>query len=268
MAARFPPVVQDVTRDLLAALDAEAPGLVEGFYVTGSVALADFRTGLSDIDFVGVTSMPVAGAAIDAVRRAHARLPKGSRRPALDGIYVTWAELATDPRQLPPGVRVHGRKVAGCSSAGRHPVTWQEMADVAVACRGPSRDSTAVWTDAAALRGYSLTNLDTYWRAWTERRRSLARPAGIAALGSWAPAWAVLGVSRLRYVLETGQITSKTGAGEYARSHLDVRWRAVIDECLRLRRGKASPAARYGAVRRRREALALASATIAEFCPS
>jgi hypothetical protein len=49
------PLVQHITTAFLQVLDEEAPGLVTGLYLTGSVDLADFQPGASDIDFVAVT---------------------------------------------------------------------------------------------------------------------------------------------------------------------------------------------------------------------
>jgi hypothetical protein len=42
--------------DYLTLADRHASGLVEGLYLQGSVALGDYRAGVSDIDFVAVTS--------------------------------------------------------------------------------------------------------------------------------------------------------------------------------------------------------------------
>jgi len=40
--------------DLLARLDHELPGRIEGFYVVGSTCLGTFRERRSDVDFVAV----------------------------------------------------------------------------------------------------------------------------------------------------------------------------------------------------------------------
>nr|BAO20199.1 putative nucleotidyltransferase [Sphaerisporangium sp. SANK 60911] len=259
----LPPIVEEVTRHYLTVADEEVPGLVDGLYLIGSVALDDFRPGASDIDFVAVTKTPADAGAMAALRRLHRRVRAGHRRPGLDGIYVTWDDLAADPRTVPPGPRVHGGRVGGPSMAGRHPVAWQEMAGYAHAFRGPERGEFAVWTDAKALREFTLANLDGYWRRWHRRHGSPLTPWGLAALGTWVPAWGVLGVSRLRYLLDTGQITSKEGAGVYARAHLDARWHPIIDECLRIRRDEPGPA-RLSAAQRRRDALSYVATMIAE----
>jgi Domain of unknown function (DUF4111) len=69
------------------------------------------------------------------------------------------------------------------------------------------------------------------------------------------PVWGVLGVSRLHYTLATGAITSKDGAGCYARRTFDERWWRIIDECLRIRRGGHERALYRNPLTRRRDAL-------------
>jgi hypothetical protein len=74
-------------------------------------------------------------------------------------------------------------------------------------------------------------------------------------LGTWAPAWGVLGVSRLHYTLATGEITSKEGAGLHARRTCSARWHRIIDECLRIRRGDRGRSLYLNPLTRRRDAL-------------
>jgi hypothetical protein len=47
--------------------------------------------------------------------------------------------------------------------------------------------------------------------------------------------WAVLGVLRQYYTFREGDITSKTGAGEYALTHLPARWHRLIREAIHIR---------------------------------
>lgn len=76
----------------------------------------------------------------------------------------------------------------------------------------------------------------------------------MAALGSWAPAWSVLGVSRLHYTLRTGEITLKSGAGQYALETFRARWHKIIQECLRIRGGQDEPSLYRTPFARRRDA--------------
>ena len=81
-------------------------------------------------------------------------------------------------------------------------------------------------------------------------------------LGRTAPMWGVLGISRLAYTKVTGEIASKSAAGEWALTAFDPRWRPIIEEALAYRRGQPS---NYGnPFARRRDALAFVAMAIAE----
>jgi hypothetical protein len=237
------PLVREVVDTYLPLVDAEAPGLVQRPYLTGSIALADFRPRASDIDFVAVTSTACTPGHIAALRRAHARLVARHRRPFFDGLYVTWDHLARDPLQAPPGPSAHDNRFLP-------------------AIRGPRRQELAIWTSREALAAWTRDNLDRYWRLWQRRSSRLLSRSGLVCLGSWGPAWGVLGVSRLHYTLATGEITSKEGAGLYTLNTFPARWHRIVDECLRIRRG-AHVRSLYGdPLTRRREALAFMAMAI------
>jgi hypothetical protein len=256
-----PALAQTVADAYLAAVDTEAPGLIEGFYLLGSAVLDDFHPDASDIDFVAVTATAPDADQIAALARIHTRQ---ARRPILDGIYATWDDLADAPRLAAPGPHAHGTGLHHHCSHQRHPVTWHTLAHHGLAIRGPHPCDIAIATDPKALADWSLNNLDCYWRSWWQHSRRLLSKQGLASLGSWAPAWGVLGVSRLHYTLFTGQITSKRGAGEYARTTFDARWHPIIDECLRIRRGKHDRPLYRSPFVRRTEALAFMDMAITD----
>ena len=90
-------LVQEVVDTYLETVEAQVPGLVEGLYLVGSVALGDFRPRTSDIDFVAVTTTrpdTVAVAALTLCRGVggHRRDPAAlaaraadHHRPATEG---------------------------------------------------------------------------------------------------------------------------------------------------------------------------------------
>ncbi|MEV6300966.1 nucleotidyltransferase domain-containing protein [Actinoplanes sp. NPDC051861] len=214
--------IELIPTEFLIRADILAPGLIEGLYLQGSAALGDYRPGISDIDFVAVTDEP---ASLDLVREIHGGMP---RRPHFDGLYVTWADLRADPSGLPPGPAVHEGRVSS-SRFERNLVTWHVLAQAGVPMRGPERPE--VFTDWPALAASTRENMESYWRPWARRVR--LSPAG---LSSWAVAWGVLGVSRLRHTLVTERVTSKTEGGRYAlRSYPG--WERIIEEALRIRCG-------------------------------
>ncbi|GAA4435883.1 nucleotidyltransferase domain-containing protein [Phytohabitans houttuyneae] len=224
----MPHDVDQVCARYLELADRHEPGLVEGLYLQGSVALGDYRAGVSDIDFVAVTTLPPDPVAIRAV---HAGLP---RRPHFDGLYVTWDDLRRDPAQAPPGVGVHERRVDPESRFERSLVTWHVLAQSGVAVRGPAVAEVGVFTDWPALAEATLRNLDEYWAPWLARAGR-----GPVGLTPWAACWGVLGVARLRHTLAAGRVTSKTEAAGYALATAEPRWHRVIQEALRIRVGGA-----------------------------
>ena len=195
--------------------DAEAPGLIEGLYLTGSAVLDDFRPNTSDIDFVAVTATPPDTAALTAMERVHARLRKRFPRQLFDGVYLSWGELKHEARDV---------------------VTWQILTHYGQAFRGPRLADVGVWTNSQALTHWTLNNLDTYWRPLLDRASNFFSPRGWIALTGYGAVWIVLGITRLHYTLATGDIVSKEGAGLYALQTFPEKWHRVVNECLRIRR--------------------------------
>ena len=216
----------DAAASYLEIADRHVPGLVQGLYLVGSIALGDYRPGVSDIDFVAVTGGPPD---VARVRGIHAELRARHPEPDFDGLYVTWDDLRADPATLPPGVAVHEWRVLGASDFERNLVTWHVLAQGGVPVRGPV---PGVFTDWPALAAATRHNLETYWAPWV--RRLSRSPHG---LSGWATSWTVLGVARLRHTLAAGHVTSKTEAAAYATATYDPRWHRVVDEALRIRVG-------------------------------
>lgn len=241
----------DVAARYLALADQHAPGLVEGLYLQGSIALGDYHPGVSDIDFVAVTASPVAAV---AVREIHAALHSAFPKPDFDGLYVTWDDLRADPGSLPPGTAVHEWRVKDSSDFERNLVTWHVLAQGGVPVRGPA--TPEIHTDWAALADATRRNLLTYWTPWAAQLTW--SPLG---LSEWAAAWTVLGIARLRHTLDAGRVTSKTEAAGFAVANYGPRWHRVIEEALRIRVGGA---ARYRSpLRRRADVLGFAREALA-----
>jgi predicted nucleotidyltransferase len=259
----FPALVDDVVGRYLRTLEELAPGVVDAVYLTGSVAMGDFRTHASDVDFVAVTRESIYPKYRE-LWRTHARLRRERRRPFFDGVYVTWDDLRRDPAAVVPGAVVHEGRWKNDVSGAANPVTWHELAWYGVRVLGPERDALAVWTDSATLVRWTRRNMADYWRPWHARARRPLSVLGVAGLGSWAPAWGVLGVARQRYTIATGQLTSKHGAGEWAREVFAPRWHPIIDECLRIRTGAGGPSSYASPFDRRRDALDFMGDAMAE----
>jgi hypothetical protein len=215
----------------LALADRHAPGLVEGLYLQGSVALGDYRPGVSDIDFVAVTGRVPDP---DVLGTIHRELRRGHRKPYFDGLYVGWDDLRTDPARVAAGPAVHEWRVEPVSRSERHLVTWHVLAQGGLSVRGPAVADLGVYTDWPALAESTHRNLVEYWTPWTRRRAN-----GLVGLTPWATTWGVLGVARLRHTLQAGRVTSKTDAATYALDTYEHRWHRLVREALRIRTGGA-----------------------------
>ncbi len=259
----LPTPVQSVVDAFLEAVDAEAPGLVEGLYLVGSVALGDFRPHRSDIDFVAVTASRPDAARLAALERVHVRLQDRWRRPFFDGIYVTWSDLASDPTHLDHCPSAHEGRFQ--PDGPGDVIAWHTLAQHGVCCRGPAVADLTVWTDAAVLAAWTNENLDTYWqRRVLDGGARLLTPYGLIGLTEWACEWCVTGVSRLHYTLATSAITSKEGAGIYALATFPEQWRRVIEAALRIRRAAGGRSLYWSPLARRRDVRAFTEMVIAD----
>jgi hypothetical protein len=219
--------VTAVTDTFLSLMDEAAPGLVEGLYLHGSIGFDEWYAGRSDIDYVALLARP---APLDLLRDVHARVAETFRRPAFDGFFCSWADLAAAPAALE----------LPCTQDGLfydedrldiHPVTWHELAFHGVCLRGPALSEVKIWTDPQVLRQYTHDNLAGYWSDQVEVLRKFPGEAGKPDIVTWF----VLGTSRLHHLLATDELTSKTGAGFYAERAFDPRWHELIGEALSFR---------------------------------
>ena len=252
----LPSTPHDLAAAYLELVDAEAPGLVVGLYLTGSVALGEFRPHRSDVDFVAVLAAPAEAAALAALGRVHACLNARWRRPAFEGVYLTWDDLERDPAACGPMPYAYERRFVEAGRFELSPVTWATLARHGLRVRGPQPGSVGIRDDRAALEAWTRENLGSYWRPWLARARRPASRAGLASLRPWATEWGVLGVTRLHYTLTAGEIVSKYGAGLYAMRRFPLRWHRIVVEALRIRRGDRGRSGYGTPLGRRREMLA------------
>ena len=229
------------------------PELVSSLHLVGSAADGDFRPGSSDLDFVAILSHPATDDEIEALVILHRAYSSDPTLPALDGIWVTEAELAEGPDTCRDGPTSHDNQFLEAARGNRNPVTWAMLRESALTVAGKT-DRSALWHDPARLASWTLGNVESYWARWHTRASKPLSQSGLAMLGRAASMWGVLGISRLHYTLATRRIASKSAAGEHALASFEDRWHRIINECLRIRRGDRGSL--YGnPFERRRDAL-------------
>jgi len=214
-------------------VDEKLPGRIGGLYLSGSLALDDYQTGRSDIDFVAVSDTALQGSELEMLRRVHTELRRTAPGPELDGVYLTWSALAAAPVGLSVPYCLRGRFGANGDFAV-NPVTWRLMHRHALPLRGPAKP--VVRDDDQMLREWCRENLRTHWGSWVR----CARGYGVHRLCSLTRelvVWGVLGVARAHAAIRTGDMISKTAAGAYALDVFPSRWSAIVREALAGRGG-------------------------------
>lgn len=250
-----------------------APGMVDGVYLTGSVALGDVHPGRSDVDVVTVLRARPDAEGLRALADLHEGLALPDRRdPAwdrtrarFDGWYLTWDDLAAAPAPgVTLGLRALDRRLFRGPGWVPPALLWHELAEHALHVAGPSLEGRVAVPGPEAVRASCRQTLDRQWVPWWQRTAKTASAAGLGALGPLAPATGVLGVARIRYTLETGRVTSKCGGGEWALDTMHPRWRRILTEALRVRHRPDRPSLYRSPWQRRRDALAFVDAVLTE----
>lgn len=206
-----------------------------------------FRPGRSDLDFVAILDRELSREELARLRAIHlgrwvsslARaVAMGARWPLVcNGIYLRLGDLARSPLKVTPVAgHVAGRfRVASATGFDVNPVTWHMLARHGVAIRGAPPATLRIHTDVRELRHWSLGNLNSYWRRWSQRTLDIhALPRRAAAAG-------VLGAPRLHCTVATGDIIGKETAGEYALETFDPQWHPLIQESLAFWRRDPTP---------------------------
>jgi hypothetical protein len=203
----------DLVRAYLATLDEHLPGRVTGVYGYGSLALDDWRPGISDLDLLVLTEGALGAAELDTLAAVHAALPAA---PQLDVVYgprswLAGPELPDDERAAPHHLAGTLHRDTPCGQLT--PVLWLTLARYGRVFRGGPLELAV---DPGRVRDYNLDNLRGYWHReaqWPAALLADADPTG--EVPAEPVLWLVLGPPRLHFTLATGDVISKTGAGGY-----------------------------------------------------
>lgn len=200
----------------LRALDRVLPDAVEGVYLTGSVALADYHHGQSDLDLLTLTTRPLTESELVTLDAAHKELEQG-RQPHLDAVYIPRQFVGKLPPQDAPG---HAYVVDGEFKRGgdsQDLVIWAILDQCGITLRGPEAKSLGAAPDRAAFAAWNLGNLEDYWRAQTQAARQVLGERDVdAELSSYSAVWFGTGPGRLHRTIATGEIISKSQSAEYS----------------------------------------------------
>ncbi|GEP01612.1 aminoglycoside adenylyltransferase domain-containing protein [Methylobacterium haplocladii] len=235
----LPASISDTVRAYLARVDGQGSGLITGLYLVGSIALGDYREGISDIDFIALVPAELDAVRLEGLARVHAEMAAlGS--PFFDGVYVTPDRLTRMPGEVEHAtfcVEGDFRPNARCFEI--NPAAWACLARHGITVRGSEPSQLGIATDPGFMRRLQIGNLHSYWMSWiAQAEAALARKRSDEDMAGSSFSWGVLGVTRIARTVATGDIVSKSEAGRWALQTYPPEWRPVIEDALLARDGR------------------------------
>ncbi len=230
MSTPLPQAVKPLIDAYIAALERDLPGLMNAMYLHGSLALDAFVPRFSDVDFITVLNRRPDEAEVKKLAAIHYEIAAAYPRPVMQGSYLQAGDLGRFENDIEPSpcysdgiLNPHGHNDINA-------VTWWLLKNKGITVSGTPAQALDFSVDWGGLVADMRLNLNSYWVKFTRvpaRMIWLLYDDGIQ--------WAVLGVLRQFYTFCENDITSKTGAGEYALQHLPKHWQKIVREALNIR---------------------------------
>jgi hypothetical protein len=235
----IPSEVVTIVERWLAHHDALAPGLVEGLYLVGSLALGDHQPG-SDVDVVAFTAEPASDDDAALLHAAHLAALSEAPEPPVDGPRVAWGDVTVPPTPLHRPWTLDGAFHHDAECFEINPITWYVLATSGIAVRGPEASELSIALDAEERRSFVRENVDTYWRSLADDLDAAAADRSRSSFRAGIVPWSVLGVARMLVTARTGDVVSKSAAGQWLVGALPEH-RAVVDLALAHRWSATTP---------------------------
>lgn len=233
----LPPSVQRKMSKLASSLQSRT-SIIESIYLYGSVALADYIEGTSDIDFVAIVRERPAEADIQAIAEAHQEVEQECPEVDIMGMYILAQELGQPYDEKRTPITFYNKQVhSNGLGADMNPVTWWILKHYGIRVYGEEQ-AMSFDTPSQELVAYVIDNLNSYWMGWIERLEQMqAVSAQDPALLQTkqlddAVEWCALGMLRQLYTLKEHRIKSKVQAGQYGLMIIPEEWHCIIQEAI------------------------------------
>ena len=227
---RIPELIRPLLQAYMHLLETKLPGLVTGLYLHGSVALDAFNAAHSDIDFVALLNRRCSESDVESLEEIHCVIAASYPRWKLEGSYLQWQDLGQAERAIAPHPIYHDGELQQMGHFDVNWVTWWVLKNRGIALIGREPNELNFTVDWRHLITDMRQNLNTYWADFTTKPQRI-----VWLFSDYGIQWTVLGVLRQYYSFMEQDITSKTGAGEYALAHLPTGWHPLIREAIHLR---------------------------------
>ncbi len=214
----------------LSRMQERLPGLLEAFYLHGSLALEAYNPRFSDLDFIAITSHRLSEHEFELLAQVHREIKAKFPRPEWDGCYLGWQDLGRVGPAGAPFPAYFDGKLRYTRGHALNRVTWWLLKQHGVTVIGRPAQELELQVDWAELICNMHANLNSYWRRWA------SAPVRFAVLlTNWGIQWAVLGVARQFYSFREYGIVSKEAAGEHALANTPQAYERILREALSIR---------------------------------
>ncbi|WP_237665060.1 GNAT family N-acetyltransferase [Sutcliffiella horikoshii] len=232
MMEKIPESVQKVLALYIDKCNQALPGLLEGLYLHGSLAIGAYIEGESDVDFVAVTSRKLTNKEAALLKDIHLNHAETCKHPQLDGIYAQSSNLAGEGYFYNEGT--FGKAVHDI------PVTWWLLKNKGITILGQAASELPINVTTENLTAYVRKNMNDYWAtriSAMEQKQDQLINYPVKHIEAEME-WTVLGLLRQFYTLKEENIISKLAAGEYGLREFEPKWHGLIQEAINIRQGK------------------------------
>lgn len=224
----YPDILRPLLQDYIGLIKDAFLEDVMGVYLYGSIALAGYEDGKSDIDFITVLKKEVDHQQFEKIKNIHSQLiARHDRAHKMDGIYVSYRDLGKSNKELEAYPFVNDGHVQWGNWDINH-VTWWSLKGFAIPLTGVDPNMLPFkpkWEDVEDTMQF---NLDVYWRGRASRLATLLESEDVSD--------AVLTLCRIHYTLRDQIFIPKVDAGRrYLNDYPKSEWGPLIKEAVRLR---------------------------------
>lgn len=234
----IPPPADKLIAELEAGLHAIDQNWIDGIYVTGSIALDDFHPNKSDVDFLVLCKEFPATQVITQLDKLHSTIQKRHGNLLLNGTYLMEENLRISNVSTGRVLNLHeGKLTPGLFDMG--PVALYELTTIARTVAGVPPNKLLIDVHPQQVNNFMHENINSYWQNWIDKHASYTNRRALLILFPVLTEWAVLGVARQLYTVQTGKIGSKTTAGRFCLDVVPAHYQEIIRQAIQIRKGNA-----------------------------
>jgi predicted nucleotidyltransferase len=197
-----------------------------GMYLHGSLAIGEFDSDRSDIDFLVVTRDELPRNLITDLETMHKLLYDSGKKwtTRLEGAYMPLYAMPVHRSDGPACPLVHEREFLVTRPDSHWVIIRHILYTQGVVIIGPPPQTFIDPVQPEQLRQAVLTLLRQNWTPWLDHPEFFT--------GEGYQPYVVLTMCRARYTLVHGAITTKLRAAEWAIANSDRRWTRLIKQAM------------------------------------